>query len=336
MKRVVVSHPLYRDGMNLLDGKVNLVIPNNGDSDVIIDSLRDADGFILRIGKIDRKAIETCPNLRVITRPGVGYDNVDVQAATEHGIPVVICPSSNSRAVAEHTLMLLLACSKNLTESDRETRGGNFNIRNRFTAVDIIGRTLVLVGFGRIGSELASMCKCLGMRIGVYDPYVDRQSVDVSGFTYYKDLLEALAAADFVSLHMPLTPVTRGMISTAQFAAMKPTAFLLNAARGDVVDEAALVQALEEEKIAGAGLDVLSTEPMPADHPLMRFPNVIITPHMAAQTQETASRLAIMAAEGTLAVLNNEQWPHVANPDVYSHPQWAAKVLKDQARRDAL
>lgn len=334
MKKVVVSHPLYSDGMNLLDGKVTLVIPNNGDSDVIIDSLKDADGFILRIGKIDRKAIESCPNLRVITRPGVGYDNVDVQAATEQGIPVVICPSSNARAVAEHTLMLLLACSKNLTQSDRETRRGNFNIRNKYVAVDIIGKTLVLVGYGKIGSEIASMCKCLGMRIGVHDPYVNRQSVEASGFTYYDNLLEALAAADFVSLHMPLTAATRGMISTVQLEAMKSTAFLLNAARGDVVDEAALVKALEEKKIAGAGLDVLSAEPMPADHPLMNFPNVIITPHMAAQTQETASRLAIMAAEGTLAVLNNEQWMHVANPDVYNHPQWAAKVLKDQARRD--
>ena len=131
-----------------------------------------------------------------------------------------------------------------------------------------------------------------------------------------------MAAGDYVSLHMPSLPSTRGMISTAQFGAMKPTAYFLNAARGDVVDEAAMIKALEEGQIAGAGLDVLVEEPMPADHPLMKLNNVVVTPHMAAQTQETVSKLVTMAAEGTLAVLNGEKWPHVANPEVYEHPRW--------------
>lgn len=322
MNKIVISHPLYKDGMALVEGKAELVIPNDGDSDRIIDSLRDADAYILRIGKIDRKAIEQCPNLKVITRPGVGYDNVDVEAATERGIPVVLCPSANARAVAEHTVSMLFACSKNTVESVVETRKGNFNIRNRYAAVDILDKRIVLLGFGNIGRQVAGMCSGLNMKVGVYDPYVKRETVETMGYTYYEDLLEAMAAGDYVSLHMPSLPSTRGMISTAQFAAMKNTAFFLNAARGDVVDESAMVEALTTGRIAGAGLDVLVEEPMPADHPLMKLSNVVLTPHMAAQTQETVSKLVTMAAEGTLAVLNGEKWPHVANPEVYNHPRW--------------
>lgn len=322
MNKIVISHPLYKDGMALLEGKAELIIPNDGDSDRIIDSLREADAYILRIGKIDRKAIEQCPNLKVITRPGVGYDSVDVEAATERGIPVVLCPSANARAVAEHTVSMLFACSKNTVESVVETKKGNFNIRNRYAAVDIYGKMIVLLGFGNIGKLVAKMCSGLEMKVGVYDPYVKQEVVEAMGYTYFSDLLEAMAAGDYVSLHMPSLPSTRGMISTAQFGAMKPTAYFLNAARGDVVDEPAMVKALEEGKIAGAGLDVLVEEPMPADHPLMKLNNVVVTPHMAAQTQETVSKLVTMAAEGTLAVLNGEKWPHVANPEVYEHPRW--------------
>lgn len=322
MNKIVISHPLYKDGMALLEGKAELIIPNDGDSDRIIDVLRDADAFILRIGKIDRKAIEQCPNLKVITRPGVGYDSVDAQAATERGIPVVLVPSANARAVAEHTVAMMMACSKSLVEYTVETRKGNFNIRNNYTAVDIYNKMIVLLGFGNIGRQVAKMCSGLEMKIGVYDPFVKREAVEAMGYTYFDTLLEAVAAGDYVSLHMPSMPSTRGMISTEQFAAMKPTAFFLNAARGDVVDEAAMIQALEEGRIAGAGLDVLVEEPMPADHPLMKLPNVVITPHSAAQTQETVSKLVTLAAEGTLAVLNGEKWPHVANPEVYEHPRW--------------
>ena len=142
------------------------------------------------------------------------------------------------------------------------------------------------------------------------------------GYVYFENMLDALAAADFVSLHMPSMPSTRGMIAAEQFKAMKPTAFFLNAARGDVVNAPALIAALKNSEIAGAGLAVLVEEPFPADHPFMTMPNVVLTPHMAAQSQETVSKLVTMAAEGTLAVLRGEKWPYVANPEVYDHPRW--------------
>lgn len=322
MNKIVISHPLYRDGMALLEGKAEIVITNDGDSDRILDSLIDADAYILRIGKIDRKAIERCEELKVITRPGVGYDSVDVQAATERGIPVVLCPAANARAVAEHTVALLLACAKNIVESVNETKAGNFGIRNRYAAVDIVDKMLVVLGFGNIGRQVAKLCAALDMKVGVFDPFVKRETAEEMGYVYFENMLDALAAADFVSLHMPSMPSTRGMIAAEQFKAMKPTAFFLNAARGDVVNEPALIAALKNGEIAGAGLDVLVEEPFPADHPFMTMPNIVLTPHMAAQSQETVSKLVTMAAEGTLAVLRGEKWPYVANPEVYDHPRW--------------
>lgn len=322
MNKIVISHPLYRDGMALLEGKAEIVITNDGDSDRILDSLIDADAYILRIGKIDRKAIERCEKLKVITRPGVGYDSVDVQAATERGIPVVLCPAANARAVAEHTVALLLACAKNIVESVNETKAGNFGIRNRYAAVDIVDKMLVVLGFGNIGRQVAKLCAALDMKVGVFDPFVKRETAEEMGYVYFENMLDALAAADFVSLHMPSMPSTRGMIAAEQFKAMKPTAFFLNAARGDVVNEPALIAALKNGEIAGAGLDVLVEEPFPTDHPFMTMPNVVLTPHMAAQSQETVSKLVTMAAEGTLAVLRGEKWPYVANPEVYDHPRW--------------
>ena len=322
MNKIVISHPLYQDGMALLEGKAEIVITNDGDSDRILDSLIDADAYILRIGKIDRIAIERCEKLKVITRPGVGYDSVDVQAATERGIPVVLCPAANARAVAEHTVALLLACAKNIVESVNETKAGNFGIRNRYAAVDIVDKMLVVLGFGNIGRQVAKLCAALDMKVGVFDPFVKRETAEEMGYVYFENMLDALAAADFVSLHMPSMPSTRGMIAAEQFKAMKPTAFFLNAARGDVVNEPALIAALKNGEIAGAGLDVLVEEPFPADHPFMTMPNVVLTPHMAAQSQETVSKLVTMAAEGTLAVLRGEKWPYVANPEVYDHPRW--------------
>lgn len=319
---VVLSHALYQPGMDALKGKVNVVVPNNGNSDEIIDQLRQADGFILRIGKIDRKAIEACPDLKVITRPGVGVDSVDVEAATEHGIPVVICPAANFHAVAEHTLALIFALSKNLIESVEETRKGNFFIRSKYSAVELTGRTLTVLGFGHIGREVARLGSAVGMNVCVYDPYVKKETVEALRYAYSEDMLGAAAQGDFVSIHMPSMPETRGIFGEKQFQAMKESAYFLNCARGDIVNEAEMIRALERHEIAGAGLDVLTEEPMRPDHPLMKLPNVILTPHMAAQTQETTKKTVLMAVEGTLAVLRGEKWENVCNPEVYRHPKW--------------
>lgn len=322
MNSIVLSHPLCEAGMELLKGKGKIIVTNEGNSDKIRPELRTADAFILRIGKIDREAIAASKNLKVITRPGVGYDSVDVAAATERGIPVVLCPGANTRAVAEHTLALLLCCAKNIWESCSECRGGNFNIRNKYAAVDIIHKTVTVVGFGNIGREFAALCRGIGMEVAVYDPYVPAEQVKKEGYQYFGNLKSALAAGDFVSLHMPLLPSTEGLIGAEEFRAMKPSAVFLNCARGGIVHEPALIEAVEKGYIASAGLDVLAEDPFPADHPLFQYPQVVITPHMAGQSKETVKKLATMAVEGTLAVLRGEQWPYVADPKVYDHPIW--------------
>lgn len=322
---IVLSHRLYQPGMDVLEGKADLIIPDNGDSSVIIEDLKKADGFILRIGKIDRAAIEACPKLKVITRPGVGVDNVDVAAATERGIPVVICPAANSHAVAEHTVALMFACAKNLVESDRETRAGNFAIRNKYTAVELAGRTLAVIGFGNIGKEVGRLALALGMRVVAYDPFVTASQAAALGCSYASDMLEAVGQADIVSLHMPSLSTTRDMVDKKFLGAMKPSAFLINCARGDIVDEQALLQALKDKRIAAAAVDVLKTEPMDKNGPLMGLPNLIVTPHMAAQTQETTAKTVRMAAEGTLAILAGKRWEHVCNPEVYRHSVWKEK-----------
>jgi len=322
MKTVLISHPLYKPGMDAIEGKAELIVPNDGDSDRILEQLQRADGFILRIGKIDRKAIEACPRLAVITRPGVGVDNVDVKAATERGIPVVICPAANARSVAEHAVALIFACAKNLVESDVETRKGNFGIRNKYQATEIEGKTVSVIGFGNIGKTVARLCAAIGMKVVAYDPFVKKEAVDALGYGYAADLTEAVAAGDFVTLHMPSLPETKQMMNAALLSSMKKSSYLINCARGDIVDEEALFKALSGGTIAGAAVDVLAEEPMKADHPLMALKNFIVSPHMAAQTQEATGAVVKMAVEGTLAVLNGEKWPHVCNPEVYEHPKW--------------
>lgn len=322
MNTILLSHPLYKPGMDALEGKAELLIPNDGDSDRIINDLKKADGFILRIGKIDRKAIEACDRLKVIARPGVGVDNVDVQAATEHGIPVVICPAANSRAVAEHTVAMIFAISKNLVESDVETRKGNFGIRNKYATVELYGRRVSLIGFGGIGRIVAELCTGLGMKITAFDPFVSREDVESKGYAYAATLEEALATGDYVSLHMPSLPETKNLMNTSRFALMKQGSYLINCARGDIVDESALLAALGSGQLAGAAVDVLVDEPMKPDHPLMAMKNLIVSPHMAAQTQESTAAVVRLVVQGTLAVLDGQKWPKVCNPEVYNHPLW--------------
>ena len=323
MSTIVLSHPLYKPGMDLLEKSGNeIIIPNSGNSDEILPQLQNADGFILRIGKIDRKAIEACPKLRVITRPGVGVDNVDVKAATEKGIPVVICPAANARSVAEHTIALLFAAAKNLVESDAETRKGNFNIRNKYAAIEISGRKLSVLGFGHIGRIVAEMAVGIGMKIAVYDPLVPAAEIQAAGYEYAPTVESAVSTGDFITLHMPSLPSTKGMINEKLFHTMKKTAFFINCARGDIVEEDALYAALKNHVIAGAAVDVLKDEPMKSASPLMALDNFIVTPHMAAQTQEATGSVVTMAVEGTLAVLSGKKWQHVCNPEVYEHPKW--------------
>lgn len=327
MKKVLISHRLHEDGMDVLNGKVNVIITNNGNPREIATELANADGVIIRIGEIDREAILAATNLRVIGRPGVGVDNIDLKTATEKGIPVVITPGANSLSVAEHTVALIFAVAKDIRFSDAETRKGNFSVRSSYKAFELVGKRLGLIGFGIIGREVGRLCRCLGMKVSVYDPFVKRQDLEETGLLYYEHLDELLQESDIISIHTPLTEKTRNLMGRRELEMMKPEAVLINCSRGGVIDEDELIRILMRNGIGGAALDVFADEPLPREHKLLNLENVILTPHMAAQTKEAASRMATRAAEGVLAVLNGQKWPDVANPDVYHHSIWKSNNL---------
>ena len=322
MAKVVITQRLHEKGMELLEMHAQAVIAETGDPRKLDPFLADADGLIIRIGSIDRQGLLAAKNLKVIGRPGVGVDDVDVATCTELGIPVVIVPGANTRSVAEHAMLLMFAVAKDLLRSDQETRRGNFGIRSSFKAYELKDRTLGLIGGGAIGSEFGRMSEGVGMNVLVYDPFLKKDDVEAKGWAYAANLDDLYREADVISIHVPLTDQTKNMIGDREFGLMKNTAILINCARGGIIDEDALFRALKENKIQGAGTDVLAKEPFDTNHPLMALDNFVLTPHMAGQTREAAAGVATGAVEGVLAVINGEKWSKVCNPDAYKHPRW--------------
>jgi phosphoglycerate dehydrogenase-like enzyme len=265
-----------------------------------------------------RKVLQAHPQLRVIARAGVGYDAVDVPAATELGMAVCITPGTNQDAVAEHTFTLILAIAKNLVPQHLGTvalqwpRGANLPLR---------GRTLGIAGLGRIGKAVALRGECFKMKLLAYEPYPDHAFAKEHGITFvsFDDLL---AQSDYVSLHLPATKESAHLINRQTLAKMKPTAFLINTARGALVKEVDLIEALQNKKIAGAGLDVFEQEP-PSDSPLFHMSNVVVTPHAAGVDLQSRDDMALSAAEAIVSFSNGE-WPaeKVVNPDVKGRVKW--------------
>lgn len=324
--KVVITQPLHQDGMAVLNAdKLETAVSNGGTPEEYLPYVKDADGLIIRIGHIDRATMEKLPNLKVIGRPGVGVDNVDVKAATELGIPVVIAPGANTRSVAECAFTMMFAAAKDMVRADKELRKGNFALRSEYKAYELLGKTLGLIGYGHIGGILAQMCSAIGMKVMVYDPFVKKEVIEQAGYTHCETIEPIIKQADVISLHVPLTDETRDLIAKPQLEMMKPTAILVNCARGGIINEQDLYEALKNHVIQAAALDVFVDEPVHMDNPLLTLDNVIVYPHMAGQTREAASNVAVGAAKGVAAVLRGEKWPAVCNPDCYKHPRWAGK-----------
>ena len=278
--------------------------------------LESADALIVRLEKCPESVLRRCRNLKVLGRPGMGFENVPVDWCTERGIPVVLAPGANARSVAEHALALIFACAKDLKEMDEENRKGNWGIRAQGKQMELTGKTVGIVGVGGIGSLLAGMCRALGMECIGWSHSHNRARVE-AGCRYVETLEEVLRTSDFVSLHIPLLPSTRHCIGARELSLMKPTAFLINTARGAVVDEQALADAVNQGVIAGAGVDVYGTEPAVLDNPVFTVPRILCTPHSAALTPDSWARMACGAVEGCYAVCQGKEWPGVANPEVW-------------------
>jgi D-3-phosphoglycerate dehydrogenase len=322
MKTVVFSQEIHKLAMQKIAEKTNVVVLNNAEMTSFLSDLKQADGFVIRIGKVGREIIEQCPKLAVIARHGVGVDSIDVQAATEYGIPVVITPGANVRSVAEHTIALMYAVSKDIIETCFETKKGNFSVRHRCTSFELQGRKIGIVGFGPIGREVAIMMRNNGLVVSIYDPFVKKEIIEEAGYTHEKELLGLLYSVDILSLHVPLTKDTRSMIGAPELKAMKRGAIIINTARGGIINEDALYDAMTSGHIFGAGLDVMAEEPVNPQSKLLSLPNFIVTPHTAGLTGEAYMEVSDMVANGVLAILSGERWPHVFNPEVYRHPRW--------------
>lgn len=310
------------EGFQMLEDRADIYVADNGDPNNYLEEMKDADAIIVRIASCNGNVIENSPNLKVIGRTGVGYDSVDVKTATEHGIPVVITPGANNRSVAEHAVAMMFALSKNLIEAQQEMCAGNWKIRDAKKAFELEGKKVGILGLGAIGRETAKICRGCGMEIAAFDPFMTKEQIEGHGAEYYEDYEELLKECDIVTIHVPLTDGTRNMISKRQLQMMKKTALLINCSRGGIINEADLTEALREGMIAGAGTDVYCSEPPKADDPLLNCPNLIVSPHSAAQTREAVIKMARMCINGCLAVVEGKKWPYVADKAVYEHPKW--------------
>jgi D-3-phosphoglycerate dehydrogenase len=318
-RKVICIQPIHPEGMKILHSREDLevIVPASPEPAAWANFLPSAEAICVRLTKIPRSMIEAAPHLKIISRHGVGVDTIDVEAATEHGVVVATVGLANAPSVVEHTLALMLSLAKRLPEFDRAVRGGDYNVRMKLDAQDIAGRTVLIIGLGRIGSRLAKALNALGMKCLGVDPAYTPAEIQAMGCEPVVDFRAALPRADFVTVHCPLQDDTRNLIGAGELALMKPTAYLINCARGGIVEEAALLDALNSRRILGAGLDVQVDEPPKPDDPLLKCDRLILTPHSAATTAEGMVRMAKTVAQNVLDHFDGRlPESHAFNPEV--------------------
>ncbi|MDP2941040.1 MAG: phosphoglycerate dehydrogenase [Candidatus Omnitrophota bacterium] len=296
--KILVSDPLSEGGLKILKEVSDFQVDVRTDlkPEALKEIIRDYDALIVRSAtKVTKDVIAAAAKLKVIGRAGVGLDNVDLEAATQKGIIVMNTPAGNTISTAEHTMSMILALSRNIPQAAGSTKKGEWK-RSKFMGVELYGKTLGIVGLGRIGSEVARRALSFGMKILAYDPFLSRQVAESLGIEVM-ELKDVLAGSDYITVHTPLTEETKHMISTPEFALMKKGVRVINCARGGIIDEAALVEALKEGKVAGAALDVFEKEPVSPESELLKLENVVVTPHLGASTEEAQVNVAIEVAE---------------------------------------
>lgn len=298
MIKILVSDPLSEEGIKILRDVKEFQVDVRTDlkADALKEAIKDYEALVVRSAtKVNKDIISAADKLKVIGRAGVGLDNVDLEAATQKGIIVMNTPAGNTMSTAEHTFSMILALSRNIPQANASTKKGEWK-RSKFMGVELYGKTLGIVGFGRIGSEVAKRALAFGMNVFAYDPFLSREVAQALGVEIV-ELKELLEQSDYITVHTPLTDETKHMISTEEFPIMKNGVRIINCARGGIIDEAALIKAVKEGKVAGAAIDVFEQEPLPADNELLKLDNVITTPHLGASTEEAQVNVAIEVAE---------------------------------------
>ena len=312
-KKVLMVQGLHEEGKKLLLARDDIepITIMSADENEILEAAKDVHGITVRTANISRKIIENSKNLKVVSRHGVGYDSVDVDALNDCNIPLAIAAHSNMISVAEHAMFMLLALSKNVFYYDDFARKADWTTRWDIRAWDLSEKSLLVIGYGRIGSKLVKRALAFDMDVYVYDPYVDETTIKKSGAHYVDDFKSILPQMDAVTLHCPKTKETTDMFSAEEFDAMKSTSILINCARGGIVNEKALYDALTNNKIRSAGLDVYDDEPSTSSNPLFGLSNILLSPHIAGVTQEATIRMSKQAVQNVLDVFDNKVDPDV-------------------------
>jgi len=310
--KALVADAINEKGIENLKEVAEVVVDTSITPEKLLETIGEYDAILVRSRtKVTKEVIEAADNLKIIARAGVGVDNIDVDAATEKGIMVVNAPESTSITVAEHTMGLILSTIRKIAIADKSTKEGKWE-KKRFMGMELRGKTLGVIGMGRIGSQVVNRCKAFEMDAIAYDPYLPPEVAKNMGVELYEDLDDVLKRADVITIHVPLTPETEHSISTEQFKTMKDTAIIFNCARGGVIDEDALYDALKNEEIAGAGLDVYEEEPA-TNNKLFELDNIVCTPHIAASTKEAQRDAAIIVANEVIDLFKGETPKNIIN-----------------------
>jgi len=319
--KVYSTHQLFEEARKILDAECEVQYWTDSERpprDEVLRRVKDKEGLVcLLTEKVNEEFLRSAPKLRIASNVAVGYDNIDVDACTKRGIAVTNTPGVLDETTADFAWTLLMTVARRVAEGELLARSGNWKGWNldQLCGADVWGKTLGIVGFGRIGRSVARRASGFQMKIIYTDAVRVSEEVEKSLNAEFRDMNSLLAESDFISLHVPLLPETRGLFDAPKLFRMKPTAFLINTSRGPVVEEAALVTALENNKIAGAALDVFENEPF--IHPGLKRPNVVLTPHIASASIETRTKMALMAANNIVAVFKGRRPPNLLNPDIF-------------------
>ena len=313
--RILVTDSIDKEGIDLLKGESGFEVVEDVSlkGKALAEVIGAYDALITRSGTdVTAEILEKADNLKVIGRAGVGVDNVDIEAASRKGIIVMNAPTGNTLAATEHTMAMMLAAVRKLPFAHASLVSHKWD-RKSFMGIQLYKKTLGIVGLGRIGSEVAKRARGFDMRILTYDPYIKREKAEKLGVELLDKFYDLLKQSDIITFHVPLTEETTGMVGSDQIELMKPGVVLVNCARGGVIDEKALAKALRENRIAMAALDVFTEEPPPEDHPLLGLPNLIVTPHLGANTREAQKNVSVIIAQQVISVLKGEAYEHAVN-----------------------
>ena len=302
-KTIVIDGDVHSSALAVLEARddIDLVKVPLEDAAALAEAVSGANGILARSARITPELIASANGLQIVSRHGVGYDRVNIEALSARKIPLAVTGTANSPSVAEHAMMFMLACAKRLRPTDQRTRNGDFlKARQELGRVELLEKKVLIIGFGRIGKIVARRCQGFDMQVLACDPFIDPQTIRDAGVTPVENFRDVLREVDYLTIHVPLNDETENLIDVEELALLKSTAILVNCARGGIINEDALYDVLKNEKIFGAGIDVFAVEPTPGDHPLFTLDNVLVNPHAAASAMECLERMGVQAAQNIL------------------------------------